>query len=271
MRLALLLLLLPDVAAAECSDFQLFIKKDSTLPLACLPSRCVDITVAPTGAPPIEATLPPAATFDLPTRKACHGTTCRPLGSRFTAELVRRSKLMSVKQHHELEITFTTDHKIGVVVGPLPHPFEIWDIARDIRLAIKPSPDHAKALISIATVVGAAVIVDWNDGLASVHDVSGQRGSTFRAGLITALDDTRAVVIGWAGSMTTIDVSTGKVARTDQIAKHRIPFETDSLRLGAQDLAVMWIDETDLVAIRIHAPRDAAPTVSPRQTITSCK
>lgn len=188
MRLALLCALsLPPIdAAADCSDYQLFEKKESPEPVACSPSRCEDITVVPAGAKQIEPSLEPVATWS--DREACYGKTCRALGAKVTAELVRRNRLVSVAKHHGLEISFTIDHQIAVVTGPLPHPFEIWDVVKDVRLVIKPSVNHAKAQIALATVVGKAVIVDWNDGVASVHDVGGQRGSTFPAGLIAALD-----------------------------------------------------------------------------------
>lgn len=269
MRLVLLLLLglLPRDVAAECDTYQLFAKEGLQ---ACTPSECIDITATPRGARPIEATPPPRAEWDLRTRKVCFGTTCRAPGAKLTAELVRRGKLVSVARHHELEVAFTTDHALAVVVGPVPNPLEIWDVAKDQRLAIKPSNDHAKAQISTANVVGAALIIDWNDGLASVHDVAKQRGTTFRAGLIAPLDDTRAAVIGWTGKVTTIELATGKTLRSDPAIDARVPFETEVLYLDPQGIALLWSDDDAVIAARIYLPRDAPPTLA-KQTVATCK
>ncbi len=62
------------------------------------------------------------------------------------AELVRRGTLRSVARHHELEVDFTSDHAIAVIIGPVPNPLEIWDVAKDARFAIKPSAYSAFAL-----------------------------------------------------------------------------------------------------------------------------
>jgi hypothetical protein len=141
-------------AAADCFDYQLFVKQD--VPVACTPHRCIELTVVPPAAKPVERTLPPVATWTRATRKACHGTTCRALEPRFTAELVRRSKLLSVRRHHELEISFTTDHRIGVVTGPLPHralvPADIDDAPRGLRWRLG-CVDHepGDAVVTFAT------------------------------------------------------------------------------------------------------------------------
>lgn len=267
MKLALLFLLLPLDAAAECSAYQLFAKERLQ---ACTPSECIDITAMPKGARPIEAAPPPRAEWDLRTRKVCFGTTCRAPGAKLAAELVRRGKLASGIRHHEIEVGFTIDHELAVVVGPVPNPLEIWDVAKDQRLAIKPSNDHPNAKMSTATVVGSAIIVDWNDGLASVHDRKNQRGKTFRAGLIAPLDDTRAAVIGWTGTVTTIELATGTLLRSDPLINARVPFETEVLYLDPQGIALLWSDDAAVIAARIFVPRDAAPTLA-KQTVATCK
>jgi len=255
-------------AGAECSDHELFAKGRLE---ACTASRCTEIIAMPRGATPLEPTPPPRAEWDLRTRKACFGTTCRAPGAKLTAELVRRGKLASTVRHHELEVAFTIDLRLAVVVGPLPRPLEIWDVAKDTHLAIQRAPNPRNAGPSTATVVGRAIIIDWLDGVASIHDGTGQLGSVFRAGLISPLDDARVAVIGWSGSLTTLDLASGKQLSFDPGLSTRIPFEADLVRLDAKQIAILWIDDDSRWTVaRIFFPVGASPTVA-TQKLATCK
>lgn len=224
------------------------------VPLHASANRCDDRA---------DTTPAPRATWTGAGNKACYGDRCATVGDRLAAEVARRARRTTSGLHSadDLDVALTIDDKLAVVSGPFPEPAAVWDVARDAPVTVKP-PEHPNAQLSVAIVAGVGVVLDWDDGLASVLVAAGPVGAPFRAGLVVPLDDARAAMVGWTGSVSTIEMATGKLLRTDPVVDARVPFEADLERLGADAVLLTWTDDRDAKqTVRLHLPASGAAAV----------